>query len=526
VTSNTASLPLDLIVRGATVFDGTGSPGRRADVGVRKGVITAVGAIGPESPAARSVRADGLALCPGFIDIHSHADIALLREPASPAKALQGVTTEVFSNCGLGFAPANDVSLEMQRAACGGLFGEPGECGWSWRSVADLLALYEERGVGANVAYLAPHGAVRTAVLGAAARPASADERRRMADLVREAREQGAWGISTGPWYAPMRFADRAEFVELARPAGFFATHLRDYGEGLMDAIAETASIAREAGARAQVSHLQLGSPSLHGRASDVLEALEAEHRAGAEIGADAYPYGAGATLVHALLPSWATAGEPRELDARLADAALCVRMEADLRASGRDLSALTVLGAGAEPLAPLEGRTFGEGAREVGTSVEGLVCLLARESRLRATFIAPHTPEEDLVELLRWPHLCIGSDGLHLPDRTHPRLWGTFARVLARYARRTSTLTLEEALRKMTSAPAGLLGIRDRGVLAPGMAADLTLFDPALVQDHATYGEPDRPASGVRCVWVNGVAVVEEGRPTGRLPGRVLRPS
>jgi N-acyl-D-amino-acid deacylase len=515
----------DLIIRGGTVVDGTGAAPFPADVGVEGGRIAAVGHLG-EAPAARAIDATGLMVAPGFIDIHTHADIALLARPTHEPKVMQGVTTEVFSNCGLGFAPVTGEALAIQRDYLLGLFGDDAGVTWDWQSVAEFLARYR-RGIAVNAAYLIPHGAVRVAAMGMADRPATDGELDRMKRLVQSGMEEGAVGLSTGLWYAPMSSADEREAVELCRIVagydGFFAIHMRDYGDRLLDALAETLRISERSGCPVQISHLQVNGERNWGRAGEALATIDAARAGGLDVTLDSYPYTAGSTLVQALLPAWAVAGGPSAILQRLADPAARARIEAALDADDRDWNRVVLCGARTRRNQGFEGAPFTAIAAERGLSVPQLITTLLLEEELSACFIAHAGDERDVRAILAHPAQMIGSDGLHLRGKTHPRLYGTFPRLIARYVREQPVLSLAEAVRKMTVAPARRLGLRDRGFIAPGAAADLALFDYDRVRDTATFDDPCRFPEGIPWVIVNGEIAKEMDRPTHRLAGDVL---
>lgn len=518
---------MDLLLRGGLVVDGTRTPACRADVAVSRGRIAAVGHL-PGLRAATEVDVTGLAVAPGFIDIHTHADIALLARPTHEPKLHQGVTTEVFSNCGLGFAPATPEALATQREYLLGLFGDDTGVPWRWESTAEFLALFRGR-IAANVAYLVPHGSVRVSVLGMADRHATPEEVARMADMVRRGMDEGAFGLSTGLWYSPMNYAAAEENTALCRAAaergGFFAIHLRDYSDGILEALDESFAMCRESGAPLQVSHLQIGGARNWGRAPEVLGRLDAARAEGLDVAFDAYPYTAGSTLVQAMLPAWATVGGPAALLERLRRPEERARIVAAMEGADRDWTRHMLCGARSARFAPREGESFAAIAAAEGLGIGELVAEILVEEELQACFIAHLGMEEDLEQILAHPLQMVGSDGLHLPGKTHPRLFGAFPRLLARYVRERPLLTLEEAVWKMTGFPAQRLGLVDRGVLRPGAAADLVAFDPATIRDAATFDDPCRYAEGIPYVWVNGRAVVEAGRHTGALPGEVLSP-
>lgn len=515
------------LLQHASVIDGSGKPAFDADVRVRDGWIEAIQPLLAPQPGEEIVDLTGLTLAPGFIDIHTHADLALLAQPAHLPKVMQGVTTEVFTNCGLGFAPVTAEALGVQRRYLGGLFGmgadaEPG-VDWGWRTTADLLKQYERRGIGANAAYLAPHGAIRVSAMGMAERPATGEELKGMQAAVEEALADGAWGISTGLWYAPMRAADCKELVTLFRAAGFFATHQRDYGERLFEATEESIRIAEEAGVPVQISHLQMNGETNRGRAGEILAVLDRARARGVDVTCDTYPYVAGSTLIQSLLPAWAVERGPEHLLELLADPDAAQRIAGSLT-SIQDWDRYRLAGAASASNAALDGLSFAEAATRRGMSVPDWVCAVLREEELRACYIHQAAFEENVQSILQWPGQMVGSDGLHLKGKTHPRLYGTFPRVLARYVRELRVLTAEEAVRKMTSAPADRLGLRKRGRVQAGFAADLVALDLRAVCDTASFGDPLQHPSGIPHVWVNGVPVKVSGRPTGALPGMVLR--
>ena len=515
---------IDLIIRNASVIDGTGRSSYATDVAVTGGKIADVGPIPLEAEAKETLNAQGLTLSPGFIDIHTHADIALLARPEHLPKIMQGVTTEVFTNCGLGFAPCTPEALGIQREYLLGLFGDDSEVDWAWSSVAEFLAGYEKRGIATNVAYLIPHGAVRVSVMGMAARPADSVERERMASLVKQGIDEGAWGLSTGLWYAPMSHADHAENVAVCRAAGFFATHQRSYAEDILEATEESLQIARDARVPIQISHLQMNGPANAGRAPELLGLLDKARSEGVDVTCDTYPYTAGSTFIQSLLPTWATDGGPQAIMRRLAEPETCSRIEAALESRNLDWSSYTLVGAESALTKPYEGLSFHDIADRRKLDPCELVIRLLVDDELRVCYVHHGAHEENVKDILQWPDQMVASDGLHLRGKTHPRLYGTFPRVLGHYARDERVIPLESAVYKMTGQPAQRLGLKDRGVIRPGAAADLVLFDPLTIRDTATFEDPLRFPEGIPHVFVNGVAVKKDGHPTRALPGVVLR--
>jgi N-acyl-D-amino-acid deacylase len=524
---------LDLIIRNATVIDGTGAPAYAADIAIAGDRIAEIGALAPNAQAERIIDGTSLVAAPGFIDIHTHADIALLARPDHLPKVMQGVTTEVFTNCGLGFAPITEAGLNIQRNYIAGLFGDASgaldgssrpRVDWQWRSVADFLDRYEKQGIASNMAYLIPHGALRVSAMGMEERPATADELARMVALLEQGMEEGAWGLSTGIWYAPMRSADREELVALCRAAGFFATHQRDYAERIHEATQESLEIAREAGVPVQIAHLQMNGPDNAGRAPELLERLEKARASGIDVTCDTYPYTAGSTFVQSILPAWAVDGGPENILRRLADLASRQRIIDEIAERTVDWSRYALVGAESPQNGAYEGMTFDAVAAKRGMTPPEWICALLEEDELRACFVHHGAHENNVRAILQWEHQMVGSDGLHLPGKTHPRLYGTFPRILGYYAREQKTISLEEAVRKMTLAPATRVGLRQRGRLAVGYFADLALFDPKTVRDVATFEDPLRYPDGIPWVFVNGKAVKAANEPTHALPGSVLR--
>ncbi len=514
----------DTILRSCTVIDGTGSPAFEADIAIAGDKIAAVETLPEYVCAEHVVDCAGMAAAPGFIDIHTHADIALLAEPQHLPKVMQGVTTEVFTNCGLGFAPVTASGLALQKSALQGLFGDSSKVRWDWLTTADLLAAYEKSGAACNVVYLAPHGAMRASAMGMENRPALADERSRMVRMMQQACEEGAWGLSTGLWYSPMRSADRLEIDALCKAAGFFAIHQRDYGEKLFEATRETLDIARAAGVPVQISHLQLNGPGNADRASELIELLEEALAEGIDVSCDVYPYTAGSTLMQALLPERYLEGGPDALMEKLADSGIC-REIADSLEDGRDWSVYVLSGARSAGFLPQEGMPFSAAARMKGMGIGEWICRALEAEELRACFVHHAQHENNVRTMLQWNRTMIGSDGLHIAGKRHPRLCGTFPRVLGRYVRETGTLELEEAVHKMTGASAARLGLAGRGTLKQGAFADIVVFSAQNVCDEATFEQPDLFPKGIHHVWCNGVQVKKDGMPLYALPGRILRP-
>jgi N-acyl-D-amino-acid deacylase len=527
---------VDLLFRGATVVDGTGAPGVRADVAVAGGRIADITPPGTGPTAARTVDADGLVLAPGFVDMHAHSDLRLLVEPDHLAKVNQGVTTEVLGQDGLSFAPVDDATLPQLRQQLAGWNGDPAGFDWTWRTVGEYLDRLDE-GIAVNACYLVPQGTVRALVLGWDDRSPNTEELNRMRALVAEGLADGAVGMSSGLTYPPGMYARTDELVDLCRVVaehgGFYAPHHRSYGRGALDAYAEMVDVARRSGCPLHLAHATLNFPVNAGRADELLGLLDKALADGCDLTLDTYPYLPASTTLAALLPSWAAVGGPDATMARLRDPATRERLREALEVTGSDgnhgvpVDWRTVQISGVRDEARLGdrvGATVADLAATTGKAPSDACFDLLLDDRLGSTIVLHVGNEENVRAIMRHPAHTGGSDGLLVGARPHPRAWGTFPRYLRRYVRELGVFTVEECVAHLTGRPARRLKLVDRGLVRTGHAADLVLFDPATVEDRATLDEPRQPATGIPYVYVNGVAVIDDGRPTGALPGRTLR--
>jgi N-acyl-D-amino-acid deacylase len=492
----------DAIVRNASLIDGTGARPIPADLAIDGDHIAAVGSV--EGSAALEIEAAGLAVAPGFIDVHTHDDFAAVLYPDMGFKLLGGVTTCVVGNCGMGAAPQRPASA-LARAF------HPGRDLPAWEGYGGYLDRLEREPASVNVAALVGHGTLRLDAMAADAREPSATELERMKRGLREGLEAGAVGLSTGLVYEPGRHATTDEIVELAaemRGSGaLYATHLRNEGERLLESIEEALEIGERAGVPVQISHHKAAGRENWGRVSDSLALIERAQARGLDVHADQYPYTAGSTILAAVVQS----GGFRTRDA------------SSQGGLGRvDPSDVVIASTARHP--EWEGRAVADFAREW--------CLPGQEAAERvlaeeplATIVIHSMCEEDVRRVLRHPSTMIGSDGIpSLEGKPHPRLYGTFARVLGHYARDEGLLPLEEAVFRMTGFPARKFGLPGRGVLREGNVADLVLFDPATIVDAGSYEDPHRPPRGIRHVFVNGRHAVRDGKHTGARAGVPLR--
>jgi N-acyl-D-amino-acid deacylase len=522
-------MPWDLVVRSTLVVDGSGTPAFVADVAVDGGRIVEVrrpGAGGPPPAGRRVLDGRGLALAPGFIDMHAHSDLALLRDPSHEAKAAQGVTLEVLGQDGLSYAPADDRTLGELRTLIAGWNGDGSDVDIDWRTVGGYLDRLD-RGVAVNAAYLVPQGTVRMMAVGWEDRPAAPHELARMKQLVAEGLAQGAVGMSSGLTYTPGMYAPDAELTELCRVVadhgGYYCPHHRSYGAGALRAYEEMIALAGAAGCPLHLAHATMNFGVNAGRAPDLLTLLDRALADGADITLDSYPYTAGCTTLVALLPSWAAVGGPEATLAGLRDEPTADRIRHALEVEGSD-------GSHGVPMdwstIEVSGVADGALAGRVGTRLDGWAA--ARElllaDRLGTTILQHVGDERNVRTVMRHITHTGGSDGILQGTKPHPRAYGTFPHYLGHYVRELGVLGLEECVAHLTGRPAARLRLPDRGLVREGYRADLVLFDPATVAAGATYDRPRTLPTGIPHVLIDGRFVIEDGRRTDVLAGRSVR--
>jgi N-acyl-D-amino-acid deacylase len=530
---------LSTLIRGATVFDGSGAPGRQRDVLVTGDRIESVDDA-LASSADRTNEAGGLALAPGFIDLHSHADFTLPAFPSAQNSISQGVTTEVVGLCGFSPAPLSpDPERADQLRELGRGIGP--DLDWGWSSFDSFLARLDEARPATNVAPLVGHGALRIAALGMVDRAPSEAELSHMRAELRAALDAGAWGMSTGLVYAPGAFAETSELhtlgEELRRADAIYVSHIRNEGDGLLDAVQEAIEIGQKNGIRAQVSHLKATGRKNLGRTTDAVALLDGARRGGVRAHCDVYPYTAGSTFLHQVLPPWTKEdGLPRMLERlRVPEQRQRIRHDVEhglpgwgnhLEAAGGWHNVMIASVASAESRAA-EGRRISELASAARADPLDYALDLLLADRGATVMVIFLMDESDVRTALSAPFAAIGSDllGVTSPQaRVHPRAYGTFARVLGWGVREAQLFPLATAIHKMTGLSASILGLRDRGTIAPGAIADLVLFDPVRITDTATYEHPTRLAEGVEYVLIGGEFAVDAGQLVKLDGGRVLR--
>lgn len=474
----------------------------------------------------------GLVVAPGFIDVHSHADNAPLLEEDDTSKILQGVTSEVVGNCGFSLAPVEPGREEDLSALTSRIFPP---LPWGWSTFTDLLDQLDAAGYVTNYAPLVGHGTLRLAVAGFEARPTTPEERSRMADLAAAACEAGAFGLSSGLIYPPGLFGDTAEIATVAGrlPEGcLYATHMRGEGAHLEASITEAVEIGRQSDKAVQISHLKSAGRQNWGGVEAALEQLAQARAEGVALTQDVYPYTASSTMLTACLPPWCQEGGNPAVLARLHDDGALARLRADIAAGPAENWENHIAGAGWDGILiastashQREGLTLTEIGRELGADPFDALVTVLREEQLRVSMVIFSMCEEDLERALKDPHTMVGSDGLPpgVGGKPHPRLFGTFPRILARYVRDRETLDLGTAVHKMTGLPAATFGLRDRGVIKTGAVADLVAFSAAEVSDRCDYRDPVHPPTGLAWVMQAGHLVVEDGRWLGKRRGQRL---
>jgi N-acyl-D-amino-acid deacylase len=524
------------LIRGAMVVDGSGGEPFRGDIAVKDGLITEVLPF-IKGGGKEVIEADGLVAAPGFIDIHSHTDLTILKHPLAESKALQGVTTEVVGNCGIGAFPVDDrrkgVLIDYLKMHD---FRVPSD-GLGWNNFTQYADHLDRIGLGLNLAPLVAHGALRIAILGLEDRTPSDKELKRMENLLTDSLEQGAWGLSTGLIYPPGSFAKTEELLNLAktvaRYGALYASHIRGEGGTLMEALDEAILIGKKSGVRVQVSHLKAMGKDYWGRGKEALLKLEKARQGGVDIAADQYPYEATSTSLTALVPPWALAGGVRELLKRLAFPETTERLQAEILREMNQRGGpnrIVIAEIGSVKNMDLSGKNVSQIAAFWHCTPEKAVARLLLEEKAAVGAIFFSLSEEDVVAILSSDRVSVGSDGMGMNAEedsgksTHPRSYGTFPRILGVYAREKRTLSMGKAIHKMTGLVAGRAGLRNRGFIKPGFTADVVLFDPLTIQDRSTFDHPHQYATGVVYTWVNGCPTVRERVITGNTPGRVLR--
>ena len=525
----------DLIIRNAKVVDGTGNPWFRGDVAVAGASIAAVGFVMGE--AARVIEANGLCVCPGFIDVHAHGDFTPYDKTVVDYKLRQGITTEVNGNCGFSAAPVHPSTVGLVRQYVEGFIAPEQGVPWNWQSLGEYLDSIAHAHLAINIAPLIGHGALRAAAMGYEQRAPSMAELDTMKALMRESMEQGAFGLSTGLVYAPGIYAQTDEIIDIAKVAarygGLYATHMRNEGERLFEAFDEAIQIGRQAEIPVQISHHKAAGKPNHGKVRETLNRLEAERAHGLDITVDQYPYTAGSTTLASVLPPWASVGGVPKILERLRDPAMRRAIKADLAADpqhgenmirGCNWDEILIASVKSARNKVCEGKSLQQIAEmRQEEPLESIFNLLLDEE-CAVAMIMFTMAEEDVRTVMRHPATMIGTDGIWSHGKPHPRIYGSYPRILGMYVRQERLLSLEEAVRKMTSFPAQKFGLWKKGIVREGMDADVIIFDPDTIAERSTFQDPHQYPVGLPYVILNGQVVVDQDRYTGQLAGQVVK--
>ena len=524
----------DLVVKNGIVIDGTGNPWFKADVGIEDGHISDVGELS-SSGFDEVIDARGLVVAPGFIDMHAHSDFSLLINPLAESKVRQGITTEVIGNCGSSAAPLNDFLRKQIRETSPVI--EEAKLKLNWHSVGEYLKKLEKNGIALNAISLVGNGNIRALVMEYDPRRPSKSELEEMKKALAQAIEEGAFGLSSGLIYPPSCYADTKELIELckvvANYGGIYTSHIRGEGDTLINSVKEAIEIGRKSGAPVEISHHKASGKSNWGKVKRTLKMIDEARSMGVDVTCDVYPYVAGSTGLDAFLPVHAWAGGIEKLVERLKnrETRLQLRREMERSSLFKPDSWDTIMIAYCKGHIEYEGKTIAEIAEHNRIDPFDLVFDLLIEEKAAVQIVIFSMREKDMRTVLKHPASMIGSDssstapyGVLAKGKPHPRTYGTFPRVLSECVRNTKLLTLEEAIRKMTSFPAQKLRLNDRGLIRKGMWADITVFSPEKIVDKATYAKPHQYPVGIKYVIVNGKLVVADGKHTHRLPGKALR--
>ena len=527
----------DVIISGGTIYDGTGGKPYRGDVAVRGDRIVSVGNV--SGTARRMIDARGLAVAPGFINMLSWANESLIADPRGLSDTMQGVTLEVMGE-GWSMGPWTPAMAKLEEARQGDIKFKV-----QWSTLSQYQDWLTRRGIAPNIASFVGATTVRIHELGEGDVDPDPEQLKRMQALVRGAMNDGAMGVGSSLIYAPATYAETPELIALASAAhqcgGMYISHMRSEGDKLLESVDELIEISRKSGAPAEIYHMKQGGKSAWSKYDAMVARIEAARASGLRITADMYTYTAGATGLDAAMPTWVQAGGTEKWIERLKDPATRARVVAEMKAPGQGWENLLFNTGGAdkvillafknEALKPLTGKTLAQVAAMRGKSPEETAVDLVIEDGTRVGTAYFLMDEANVAKQTALPWVAFGSDaasqapeGVFLKASAHPRTYGNVARLLGKYVREEKTTSLVDAVRRLSGFPASNLGIRDRGVLKAGNFADLAIFDPATVGDTATFDKPQKFATGMRHVFVNGVQILRDGQPTGATPGRVVR--
>ena len=523
----------DLLILNGKVVTGSGNPWFAGDLAVAKGKIVKIGRLAREE-AHKTIDASGLVVSPGFIDGHSHSDLFLFVDPKAHQKIMQGVTTENVGLDGMSVAPIEKKDIAAWRKHLSGLDGNP-EIEWKWRSFADYLDAIDALPTSNNVTSYVGLGTIRLKVMGMTDQPPTSEQLAQMKGLTAQAMEEGARGVSSGLIYPPSQYQTLAEVAEIARVTrdynGIYDVHLRSEGDGLIQAIEEVIEIGRRSGVPVLITHFKVLGKKHWGLSDKTLQMVDEARKEGVEVHIAQYPYTAGSTMFHAIIPPWRHAKGPDSLIQMLKEDKEPIKKDIRERTDWENWAKvngwenIVVSSVESEANKQYEGKSVTKIAAMRGLTdpADAALDLLAEEE-LAVGMIVFGMDEKDVVNIMRHSTMSVITDGLLGGSKPHPRVYGSFPRILGRYVRKEGIMGLEEAIRKMTSLPAEKLRLKRKGLLAENYDADITIFNPETIIDKATFENPRQFSTGIEWVIVNGQVVVEEGQHTKAAPGRTVR--
>lgn len=525
----------DVLIANGRVVDGCGNPWFKADIGISEGKIKEIGKLSQDD-AEKVIDASNLIVCPGFIDIHTHSDLQLLVNPTMDSHVHQGITTDVIGNCGISVSPVSDFYKERAQPLLK-LFNIT----WDWKDLAEYQAIIKKRGISINVAMLIGHSAIRAAVMGTEKRAPTSKEMNKMKKLVAENMKQGAFGMSTGLFYAPGGYASTKEIIELAKivaeHGGIYATHMRSEGDTMIESLAEALEIGEKANIPVEISHYKSTGPQNWGKIKIGFKMMEEARQKGVDVTCDAYPWIAGVTPLIDYLPHWAQEGGTTEILKRLKDPVLRKKIRVDMEKGipgeeslVKELGWERIMISACPSHQEYEGKTVKEIIETEQKDPYDLIFDLLIQDKSEVIAIEFWGSEKDVEEVLKHPLSMISSDSAALTpkghlgsSKPHPRYYGNIPKLFNDYVKKRKIMTLEEAIRKATSFPAQRLGLEDRGKIGKGKWADIVVFDPDEIAPVGTFGDPHHFPKGIKWVLVNGIVTIEKGKHTGALAGKIL---
>ena len=535
----------DIVIKNGKIIDGTGNPGFYADIGIFSGKIKKIGDIKNDVKALKTIDVEGKVVCPGFIDIHSHSDYTIPFDPMVVSTIHQGITTLVVGMCGASLAPVNPDKKELFEKEFS-LSAPPGEkYNVTWKTFSEYIDEMEKLGCSSNVVHVMGFGMIRLATMGYENRRPAKEDMEKMKGYIRNGMEAGAFGISTGLIYTPQVYADTEEVIEIAKEVakynGLYFSHIRNEGHKVIESIKEVINIVKQSGCKGgQIAHHKVSGKANWGLSKETLKLIEETNAAGISLTCDQYPYNRGATSLITLLPPWVHEGGMEKLVERLKDPKVKEKIKQDMYEGTSYESFVKNIGWDCVYISSLEtekwsvyiGKSLAEITRELGSEdAFEILCEILIDEEAKGSMTVESMSEEDIKRIMTGKYTMVGTDGAAIPltgplsyGKPHPRYFGTFPRILGKYVREEKVMSLETAIRKMTSFPAQRLGLFDRGIIRENNWADIVIFNPETIIDKATFLDPHHHSIGIEYVLVNGQIVLEKGTHKQIKAGKILR--